>query len=224
MKYLGFGWVHPLPDLGMHLHFVLLGILAICIAVGLFYRWCVALFCIGFLYVELLDAVTYLNHYYWLSLTGALMVFLPLNRKWSLDAWRAGHSTTTTVPVSVVWLLRAQLVAVYVFGGDRQAEPRLALQRDATDDLAEPAWRLSGRRRVVATIMGGLRHELVRRGIRPDDNAVDVARQNPTIRISHLDRVPPHHMAAVPIPRHVSMADDCLHVDFLQTRLASTRA
>lgn len=124
MKYMWFEWVQPLPDLGMQLHFVLLGILAICIAVGLFYRWCVALFCIGFLYVELLDAVTYLNHYYWLSLTGALMIFLPLNRKWSLDAWRAGHgNTATTIPVSVLWLLRAQLVAVYVFGGIAKLNP-----------------------------------------------------------------------------------------------------
>ena len=124
MKYMWFEWVHPLPDLGMHLHFILLGILAIGIAVGLFYRWCVALFCIGFLYVELLDAVTYLNHYYWLSLTCALMVFLPLHRKWSVDAWRGQHgNATSTIPVGVLWMLRAQLAAVYVFGGIAKLNP-----------------------------------------------------------------------------------------------------
>lgn len=123
MKYMWFEWVQPLPALGMHLHFILLGALAVCIAVGLFYRWCMALFCIGFLYVELLDAATYLNHYYWLSLTGALMIFLPLHRKWSVDAWRKRDGTAATIPASVLWLLRAQLTAVYVFGGVAKLNP-----------------------------------------------------------------------------------------------------
>lgn len=123
LKYMWFDWVHPLPTLGMHLHFVLLGVLAIGITIGLFYRWCTALFCIGFLYVELLDAVTYLNHYYWLSLTSALIIFLPLHRKWSVDARRSRHDSATTIPVGVLWLLRAQLAAVYVFGGIAKMNP-----------------------------------------------------------------------------------------------------
>ena len=123
MQYLWFDWVQPLPAWGMQLHFTMLGVLAIGITVGIFYRWCVALFCIGFLYIELLDAITYLNHYYWLSLTCVFMVFLPLNRKWSVDAWRNGNGTAADIPVGVLWCLRALLVTVYVFGGIAKLNP-----------------------------------------------------------------------------------------------------
>lgn len=117
MKYLWFDWVDPLPALGMHMLFVALGLLAIGIAIGLFYRWCVALFCVGFIYVELTEATTYLNHYHWLNLTCLLMVFMPLNRKWSVDAWRNPSKYPSTIPVSVLWILRGQLAVVYFFGG-----------------------------------------------------------------------------------------------------------
>ena len=123
IKYLWFDWVQPLPALGMRLLFLVLGVLAIGIAIGLFYRWCVALFCIGFLYVELLEATTYLNHYYWLTLTCVLMAFLPLNRKWSIDAWRGATGKCTTIPVAVLWLIRAQLAVVYIFGGIPKLNP-----------------------------------------------------------------------------------------------------
>ena len=123
MKYLWLDWVHPLPALGMQVLFLTLGILALGIALGLFYRWCIALFCIGFLYVELLEATTYLNHYYWMSLICVLMVFMPLNRKWSIDAWIGQTKQPPTVPVSVLWLIRAQLAVVYIFGGIAKLNP-----------------------------------------------------------------------------------------------------
>src|SRR5215213_6440654 len=37
-SYFGFDWVKPWPGDGMYFHFVVLGVLAICIALGLFYR------------------------------------------------------------------------------------------------------------------------------------------------------------------------------------------
>ena len=124
MKYMWFEWVQPLPDLGMQLHFVLLGILAICIAVGLFYRWCVALFCIGFLYVELLDAVTYLNHYYWLSLTGAVDDLLAVEsevvaRRMACRAWQYGDDDSCQRAMAATCAVSGRLR----LWGDRQAQP-----------------------------------------------------------------------------------------------------
>ena len=128
MKYLWLDWVNPLPALGMHILFVGLGILAVGIAIGLFYRWCASLFFVGFLYVELLEATTYLNHYHWLNLTCLLMVFLPLNRKWSVDAWRKPSQFRSTVPVATLWILRAQLAVVYFFGGVAKLNPDWILE------------------------------------------------------------------------------------------------
>ncbi len=115
--YLGFGWVKPWPGLGMHLHFAALGLLAFGIAAGYRYRVCALLFFLGFTYVELLDKTAYLNHYYFAALVSLLMVFLPLNRSLSVDAWLKSRTLWGTVPVGTLWLFRAQLAAVYVFAG-----------------------------------------------------------------------------------------------------------
>ena len=115
--YLGFGWVKPWPGLGMHVHFAVLGLLSLGIATGYRYRLCAVLFFLGFTYVELLDKTAYLNHYYWAVLVSLLMVFLPLHRSLSLDACLKPGRLCGTVPVSALWLLRAQLGVVYVFAG-----------------------------------------------------------------------------------------------------------
>lgn len=116
-KYIGFEWVQPWSATGLNIHFAVLAVLALFIAAGLFYRVSTILFLFGFLYVELLDSITYLNHYYWLSLTSALIIFMPLNRMWSLDAVINPSIRAGTVPQWVVWLIRAQLGVVYFFGG-----------------------------------------------------------------------------------------------------------
>lgn len=122
-KYLGFEWVQPWPSWGMEMHFLALGILALFIAAGFFYRISAILFLFGFLYIELLDAITYLNHYYLLSLTSVLVIFMPLNRKWSVDAWMRPSIRSDTIPAWVIWLLRAQLGVVYLFGGIAKLNP-----------------------------------------------------------------------------------------------------
>ena len=123
--YPGLGWVRPWPGGWMYLHFAVMGLATLGIALGWRYRWSVATYAVLFTWVELIDRTLYLNHYYWVSLTAALMVFLPLHRMWSLDAraGRAGGGRTAgagggqTIQASVVWLLRIQLAMVYVFAG-----------------------------------------------------------------------------------------------------------
>ena len=115
--YPGLGWVKPWPGWGMYAHFAALGLLALGIAAGYRYRLCAALFCAGFVYVELLDKTVYLNHYYWLALVSLLLVFLPLHRALSVDAWRERRTLGGAAPAGAVGLLRAQLAAVYLFAG-----------------------------------------------------------------------------------------------------------
>lgn len=51
----------------MYAHFGALGVLCVLNAVGLGYRISIMLFFVGFTYVELLDQVLYLNHFYGLA-------------------------------------------------------------------------------------------------------------------------------------------------------------
>ncbi len=122
-SYLGLSWVRPWPAWGMYLHFALIGLASLGIALGYRYRACAATFFVLFTYVELIDKTTYLNHYYWMSLASLLMVFLPLHRAASLDAKRAPGPQPAAVAVGVVWALRAQVAVVYVFAGIAKLNP-----------------------------------------------------------------------------------------------------
>lgn len=89
-KYYGFGWVEPWPGHGMYLHFAALGVLALCLMLGLWYRLVAAFFFAGFAYVLLLDQAYYLNHFYLIALLSLLLAFVPADGALSVDARRRG--------------------------------------------------------------------------------------------------------------------------------------
>jgi hypothetical protein len=116
-SYWGFEWVRPWPAEWMYVHYGVLAALALCIAIGFCYRASAALFFIGFTYTQLIDVTNYLNHHVLVSLIALLFVFLPLDAKWSVDAWRKPSLRRETVPAWMLWLLRAQIAAVYIHAG-----------------------------------------------------------------------------------------------------------
>lgn len=115
--YMGFGWVKPWPGNWMYVHFLALGILAVFIMLGLWYRISIILFFIGFTHVFLIDMANYLNHFYLISLISFLLIFMPAHRGGSLDALRHPEIRAKTGPSWPLWLLRAQLGIVYFYGG-----------------------------------------------------------------------------------------------------------
>ena len=66
-KFYGFEWLQPWPGDGMYYHFVLLGVLAFFILVGLWYRVATILFFPAFAYVFLLDRTWYPGFPFWPS-------------------------------------------------------------------------------------------------------------------------------------------------------------
>lgn len=115
--YFGFGWVQPWPGNGMYFHFLGLGLLAICVMAGAWYRVSAALFFIGFTYVFLLDQTQYLNHFYLISLVSFLLVLIPAHHAVSVDAWRRPSLASDTAPAWALWMLRFQIGLVYLYGG-----------------------------------------------------------------------------------------------------------
>jgi vitamin K-dependent gamma-carboxylase len=123
VHYPGFSWVAPAPAPWMHLVLVAVGVAGVALALGWHQRASAAVALIGFVWIELIDAATYLNHYELVTLLLAWAVVLPMNRAWSLDR-RAGRvGAPPTVDRCVVWTLRAQLAAVYVFAGLAKLTP-----------------------------------------------------------------------------------------------------
>ncbi len=121
--YEGFEWVKVWAGNGMYVHFMVLGILAFCIAIGLAYRVSIGMFFVGFTYVFLLDKSYYLNHFYLISLLAGIMIFLPLNRRFSIDAHIGLSTQRNTVPAWSLYLLQALLSVVYFFGGIAKINP-----------------------------------------------------------------------------------------------------
>jgi len=115
--YPGFGWVRPWPAWGMYVHYSVLGVLALAIATGTFYRVVTPLFTLGFLYTQLVDVTNYLNHHYLVVLLGGLLTCLPAHAAWSVDAWRKPALGRAVIPAWMVWLVRFQIGTVYVFAG-----------------------------------------------------------------------------------------------------------
>lgn len=126
--YFLFPFVRPWPGDGMYWHFGVLGLLALLMAVGLFYRLAAWGFFLGFTYVFLLDESYYLNHNYFICLLSFLLAIVPAQSAWSLDAWcrrkESGPPTSQsrpfydgTVPNWSVLLLRTQVTLVYFYAG-----------------------------------------------------------------------------------------------------------
>jgi len=112
-----FHWLSPWDGNLMYIHFFFLGVLAIFIALGLFYRLSTILFFIGFTYIFLLDKSNYLNHFYLISLLSFLLIWMPANRKYAIDAALFPKLKSNTVPYWSILALQLQLGVAYFFGG-----------------------------------------------------------------------------------------------------------
>lgn len=122
-KFYGFEWISPLSATGMYAVYALIGLSAVGIMLGLFYRWSTLIFWLSFTYTELLDVTNYLNHYYLVVLLGFLLIFLPANRRFSLDVWRQPSLKQDFVPAWSIYALMLQLGIVYFFAGLAKLNP-----------------------------------------------------------------------------------------------------
>jgi len=115
--YYGFDWVTPLGESGMYMLFTVVGVAALGIAFGAFYRFSAAIFFLGFTYIELIDKTNYLNHYYFVSLIAMLLIFLPAHLDFSVDAMRNPSIRRKFVPKWTINIIKFQLAVVYIFAG-----------------------------------------------------------------------------------------------------------
>lgn len=115
-KYYGFEWV---TSLGVYTYgiFAITGIAAFCVAIGYKYRLAIIIFFLSFTYIELIDKTTYLNHYYFISCVAFIMMFLPANTHFSVDAYKNSSLRFSMVPRWTVDVLKALLCIVYFYAG-----------------------------------------------------------------------------------------------------------
>ena len=125
-KYWGFSWVQVPPDAALYGLFILCGLSAILVTLGLWYRMAIVAFFLSFTYIELMDKTTYLNHYYFISVLSFLLIFLPAHRYFSLDAKRKPQLAIQQIPaynihdimllLTIVFFLLYRPTRVLAFG------------------------------------------------------------------------------------------------------------
>ena len=114
-SYEGFSWVKPIGNY-TYLLFAVCAVSSIMVAIGYKYRIAILTFFLSFLYIELMDKTTYLNHYYFISIISFLLIFLPANALFSLDA-RKRKIQYLQVPKWTVDSIKLLLVIVYFYAG-----------------------------------------------------------------------------------------------------------
>ena len=115
-SYYGFEWVKPLGA-WTYLVFLIAGIASLFITLGWYYRLSMITFFLSFTYIELMDKTTYLNHYYFVSLLSFLLIFLPANAYFSVDAWKNSVRSFEWIPRWCIDSIKLLLSIVYFYAG-----------------------------------------------------------------------------------------------------------
>lgn len=120
--YLYLEWVRPLPGDWMYVHFAVMGVAAVLVGLGLFYRPAIVVLWFLYTWKFLIEKSVYMNHYYLIGLLCFLFIFIPAHHTWSLDR-RRHPEWPQTVPRWTVLLLRFQLFVVYFYGAIAKLNP-----------------------------------------------------------------------------------------------------
>lgn len=112
-SYFGFEWVQPL-GVYTYILFFICGLSSLFICIGFKYRLSIIIFFFSFLYIEMMDKTTYLNHYYFVSLLSFLMIFLPANATFSLDSLISAKSYRY-IPKWTIDSIKLLIAIVYIY-------------------------------------------------------------------------------------------------------------
>ncbi|MBA4053129.1 MAG: HTTM domain-containing protein [Marivirga sp.] len=115
-SFYGFEFVKPIGEYS-YLLFAICGISALMFALGYYYRVAAISLFVSFTYIELIDKSTYLNHYYFVSMIGLLMIFLPAHVYFSLDAFLRKGLNADRIPRWCLDAVKLFVCLIYIFAG-----------------------------------------------------------------------------------------------------------
>lgn len=113
--FIGFEWLKPLPGEGMYWYFGAMGVAAVCVALGFFYRYSLAVLTFLFTGAYLMQKLVYNNHHYLVILLCLLLFILPANRYASLDVRRNPALKRYSMPNWCLLIILFQVGIVYVY-------------------------------------------------------------------------------------------------------------
>lgn len=115
-SFYGFEFVKPLGEY-TYILFAVCAIAALMVALGFYYRVASVVLFLSFTYIELIDKSTYLNHYYFISMMCLLMMFVPAQARFSIDAWRNPAWQVKDIPSWTLDAIKLLVCFLYFFAG-----------------------------------------------------------------------------------------------------------
>ncbi|RZJ69039.1 HTTM domain-containing protein [Flavobacterium sp.] len=119
--HIGFEFLQPLPGNGMYFYFAIMGICALGVAFGWFYRISLALFLALWTSSYWMQKTNYNNHHYLIILVAVLLLFVPANTYACADVKRSGKRFS--MPDWVRWLFISQMAIVYFYAAIAKLYP-----------------------------------------------------------------------------------------------------
>lgn len=120
---IGFEWVQPLPGNWMYLYYFVMGIFGFLIMIGYKYRISTFFFALMWTVTYIMQKCSYNNHYYLMVLLSTIMIFLPANKLYSVDARQNPEIKSNSMPQWVSYVMIFQMFIVYTFGAIAKLYP-----------------------------------------------------------------------------------------------------
>lgn len=116
-KYPFFEWVPDLSAVGIQVLLVVICVSFAMVGLGLFYKIARWISFLGFSWLFLMERASFLNHWYMICLFSFLLLFIPANGLWSLDAKRNPKLRSDQIKGWHLYILIALMSLVYFYSG-----------------------------------------------------------------------------------------------------------
>ncbi|MEP1487959.1 MAG: HTTM domain-containing protein [Algibacter sp.] len=122
-NFIGLEWLQPLPNNGMYIYYLIMGIFALFVMIGYKYRFGIIGFTILWAGTYFMQKASYNNHYYLLILLSAIMIFQPANKYLSVDVKLKPSIKSLSMPQWCKWVFVLQMFIVYSYGSVAKMYP-----------------------------------------------------------------------------------------------------
>ena len=115
-SFIGLEFLQPLPGNWMYVYFLIMGLFGLGIMLGYKYRFSAIMFALMWTTTYFMQKASYNNHYYLLMLLSGIMVLLPANRYYSIDAKNNPNIKQLSMPNWCRLVFITQMFIVYTYG------------------------------------------------------------------------------------------------------------
>jgi len=107
----------------MYLYYLVMGVFGFCVMIGYKYRFSIIAFMVLWTGTYLMQKSSYNNHYYLLILLSSIMIFLPANKYFSVDAKRKPSIIKQSMPQWCSYVFILQMFIVYTYSSIAKMYP-----------------------------------------------------------------------------------------------------